>query len=74
MAFVVVAVVEVVCGLVGAGLELKKGDVFVFKDSLEDSLAAFVVLGLLAWLCRQRCALRASAVCSAVGVCGLLSW
>ena len=68
MAFVVVAVVEVVCGLVGAGLELKKGDVFVFKDSLEDSLAAFVVLGLLAWLCRQRCALRASAVCSALGV------
>ena len=42
--FAVVSLVEIVAGVAGVAFEARKGGPFVFKDSLEDSLCAFVAV------------------------------
>ena len=66
--FAVVSLVEIVAGVAGVAFEARKGGPFVFKDSLEDSLCAFVVLGLAAAYARRRERLVASAAVSGLAV------
>ncbi|KAH8058530.1 ABC transporter [Aureococcus anophagefferens] len=66
--FAVVSLLEIVAGVAGVAFEARKGGPFVFKDSLEDSLCAFVVLGLAAAYARRRERLVASAAVSGLAV------